>query len=231
MKPPLFNGYEKEIHNFQTLLSVVVNLDSEYKPVQKAIDLDALNRLLASAQLSLNRLCDAYLSYLEVQSRCSALSEYIVKRSASFLAALEYMKVSEENLNEAKRLLRTIVANAVDQKAGMIGSSLKEKCLLLDHFNQLVDFALSQPGYASEDATLQSSALTTFCTELTAADASAKEIENLYFECEATCNVVFYAPINDLVNIAQSVQKYVRSIIAPENRLFEELSTLHFSSK
>ena len=99
----------------------------------------------------------------------------------------------------------------------------------IDHFEKLIELADVEPKYNPNEEPLKIATLTTYKTELQTINTAVKTTYIPYKTAMQTRDVKLYAPEAGIVDTAQTVKKYVKSVFGATSPQYKQISGLKFT--
>lgn len=237
-------GNANNVANFNTLISRVQGYGIRYNPTNPAIKIPNLQTVYTSATSAMTLVSNkkpAYTSDINVRQKLFAEMELLSTRIINSFAASQ--NVSEALVNDAKTIIRKIRGarkdkiipapitpseNAPDTPV-QISASQQSYDQQVEHFTNLIALVASVPSYIPNETELQNASLSTFLTSLKNANTAVVNSTTPYLSAIQSRNNVLYSPSTGLVDLAQEVKKYVKSVKTITLAEFRQISGLKFT--
>ena len=231
-------GHAKNVANFQDLIEFVTGYGSEYNPSKASLKLAELVALKQKADLKLANVINKNALYNNaVNERHMAFSN--VKTLATRLFnALQATEASQNTIKDAKAFNRKIQgkrANPTQQPNDSntpapktISTSQQSYDQLIQHLEGLKAILENEPTYNPNEEDLKIATLTdkieTLTTKNTRVAAAYTNISNSRIDR----NTTLYNNQTALVEIAEDVKKYIKSIFGASSPQFKQVSGIKF---
>jgi hypothetical protein len=237
-------GHAKNVANFSTLISVVNGYGAAYKPSKQAITTGALGQLAAIAEDAINQY-NVALGQSDITTAARKVAfEPLSKLATRILNSLRASDTTQQIDDSAQSLIRKIQGKRATpkktekEKAAIEaeGGTLKEVSSShmsfdnrLDSLHKLIQFLSGVPQYNPNEEDLKLTALTNYFKILKDANAAGTEAETRLNNARLLRNEILYKPDTGLVDIANSVKAYVKSVFGATSSSYKQLSGLAFT--
>lgn len=237
------SGHQKNVANFDELISFATGYGSTYKPTKTSLSIDALKALSEQAKAA----------HIAVVSAEAALKSAVAAREAAFLPLsklstriLNSIKASDttqqvdENVRTVVRKIQGVRASAkkTDQqkealaehgkKVVEISSSQMGFDSRLDNLFKLIQLLLSIPEYNPNEEELKIAYLNTLMEDLKLKNAAVIEKTIPLSNARISRNNILYKDDTGLCDMAMNVKTYLKSLFGPTSLEYKQISSLSF---
>ena len=233
-------GHAKNVANFETLISYCTGYGATYNPTNAALKLPALNTLLANARAALEAVSTAEAGFKNSVNLRQQLFKPVKPLSTKAINALVAAGANASTVANARTIVRKINGQRVtgsNQQAAAgtqqttpatpkRSSSQQSFDYLIEHFTALKDVLEQEPLYTPEEADIKVAAIQTKITELRGANASLNNAEVVWSNKRIDRDNTLYQPGTGLVDTAQAVKAYVKSVFGGSSPQYKQISAL-----
>jgi len=238
-------GHAKNVANFGTLITIVNGFGATYNPSKQSITIGALTALNENAKNVLSATNSASGAYSIVVANREVAFEPLSKLATRILNALRASDVTQQVIESVASLVRKLQGKrgtpkkTEEEKAALLaeGSTVKEVSSSqmsfdnrLDSFDKLLQLLDNIPQYTPNEEELKVSALANYYTTLSSVNAAAVQEETALNNMRMSRNEILYKPGTGLVDTAQSVKTYVKSLFGATSAQYKQLSGLMFKT-
>jgi len=238
-------GHAKNVANFGILITSVNGFGEVYNPSKQTITKTSLAMLYETSKSVMseyNGISGAY--SIAVANREVAFAP-LSKRTTRIINALRSSDVTPQVIETAESLVRKIQGKRAtpkkteEQKAALLaeGSVTKEVSSSqmsfdnrLDSFDKLIQLLGNVPQYTPNEEELKVSTLANYYATLSSANAAAGQAGTTLNNVRMVRNEILYKPNIGLVDIAQSVKTYIKSLFGATSAQYKQVSSLTFKA-
>jgi hypothetical protein len=233
-------GHAINVAHFQDVIDFVIGYGATYNPTKTVLKLASLTTKMATETTNLSAVTTENTAFNDaVNDRAIEFSD-IRPLSTRILNALSATDASTQKIDDAKTYNRKIQgkrAKAVPTPTvppnptapTTISASQQSFDQLVQHFDGLISVAGSEPSYAPNEVDLKIVTLTakgaTMLTLNNAVGTAFTGISN----ARITRNKGLYAVKTGLVDIAEGVKDYVKSIYGFKSPEYKQISKIKFT--
>ena len=238
-------GHAKNVANFEQLVVKCTSYNGSFNPSNPAIQPPALQNTL-----SLAKECIAGVNGAEgilsnaIASRSIAFkpfSKLITRISNAMKASGAPQQAVDQVLNLVRKLQgrRATPKKTEEEKQAALeaGKEIVEVSSAqmsfdshLNNFDKLIKLLVTVPEYAPNENELTVSALTAYYEDLTSKNLVVINASTALKNLLITRNELLYKDITGLVNVANSVKIYVKSVFGATSPQFKQISSLKFTN-
>jgi hypothetical protein len=234
-------GHAKNVANFQDVIAFVIGYGAAYNPSKAALTLANLNAKLTAEQNNISTVIAKNTSYNNaVNDRVVEFSN-IRPLSTRVVNALSSTDASDQKIDDAKTFNRKIQgkrASTVDAKPTdpntpapkTISASQQSYDQIVQHFNGLISVAESESSYKPNEADLKIAALTAKATDMLTKNNAVATEYTAVSNARISRDKGLYTPKTGLVDIANDVKDYVKSIFGYSSPEYKQISKIKFTS-
>ncbi len=233
-------GHAKNVANFQDLIASVIGYGAPYNPSKAILKLANLQTKITAEQGNLNTVIAKTTSFNNaVNDRAIEFSD-LKPRATRVVNALASTDASDQKIEDAKGFNRKIQGKRASVKAAKstdpnapaaknISTSQQSYDQQLQHWNGLVSTAQSESTYTPNENDLKIVALTAKAAAMLAKNnAVATEYTNLS-NARIARDKGLYTVKTGLVDIANEVKDYVKSVFGFNSPEYKQISKIKFS--
>lgn len=237
-------GHPNNVANFNTLISRVQGYGTRYNPTNPAIKVPALQTVYTNATGAMTLVSNkkpAYTNDVNTRQKLFADMELLATRIKNSFAATQ--NVSDALVKDAETIIRKIRGARKDKiivaptppaenppdTPVQISASQQSYDQQVEHFTNLIALVASVLTYAPNETELQNASLSTFLTNLKNANTAVINSTTPYLTAMQSRNTVLYASATGLVDLAQEVKKYVKSVKTITLAEYRQISGLKFT--
>lgn len=234
-------GHAKNVANFQDVIAFVIGYGATYNPSKAALTLANLNAKLTAEQSNISAVIAKNTSYNNaVNDRVVEFSN-IRPLSTRVVNALSSTDASDQKIDDAKTFNRKIQgkrASTVDAKPTdpntpapkTISASQQSYDQIVQHFNGLISVAESEASYKPNEADLKVAALTAKATDMLTKNNAVATEYTAVSNARISRDKGLYTPKTGLVDTANDVKDYVKSIFGYSSPEYKQISKIKFTS-
>lgn len=226
-------GHAKNVSNFQALITFVSGFGQTYNPSKDALKLPNLVVLHSEANAKLNDVIQKITAYNNAtNARQEAFSE-LKSLSTRLTNALQTTNASKNTIDDAKGFNRKMQGRRASTKQTpnnpdapepkTISTSQQSYDQLIQHFTGLVSILASEPSYTPNEVELQVATLQAKIADLLAKNNAVNTAYAEISNARIARNQVLYHPENGLVEAANDVKKYVKSVFGTTSPQFAQI--------
>lgn len=231
-------GHAKNVANFQDLIEFVIGYGATYNPSKNSLKLTQLIILKESADSSLVDVIAKNTNYNnKVNERIAAFSG-LKSFSTRLVNALQSTDATDETINDAKSFNRKmqgkkassaqIPTDPTTPAPTTISTSQQSYDQLIQHLAGLTSILEAEPSYSPNETDLQVSAIQTKIADLTAKNTAVATAYTSVSNSRITRNETLYSSTTGLVETANEVKKYIKSIFGASSPQFAQVKGLEF---
>ncbi len=236
-------GHAKNVATFEDVISFCTGYGATYNPSKAALKLPALNTQFTSAAATLQAVKTAKTAYDNATNARELAFEPLKPLSTKIINALAATDTEQQTIDDAKttnskiqgkRAKSVVQPDAKALAAGAepvktVSTSQQSYDKLIDHFAQLIETLTAETNYQPNESDLQVSALTALLTDLRAKNTNVINATTSLSNARIERDEALYATDTGLVDTAQDVKKYVKSIFGAASPQYKQVSGLKFT--
>ena len=228
-------GHAKNVANFEKLISVCTGYGADYNPSRTELQLPALNTLHTQAQNSLAAVNTANTTFINATNARQTAFEPLKKLATRIVNALDAAGASDKLVQDAKTINKKIQGirsgKPNPDTDNTISVAQQSYDSLAENFARLVELVSSEPAYTPNEPELQVANLQNTLNNLRAENTTVGNTHTAYANARIERNNVLYADDSGLVNIADDVKKYAKSVFGTSSPQYKQLSRIKFRKK
>ena len=236
-------GHNRNAVNFDNLIIICTSYGATYNPNKAAIKIPAMQAQAITVKNSvagMNNLVPAY--KIAVDARIAAFKplDKIITRANNALKASD---TTIEIINTAQTIVRKLqgrratpkkteeqkkVAADAGKEIVEISTSQMSYDSRIDNLDKLIKLLLSVAAYAPNETELKVAALTALYTDLKAKNLAVVNAETLLSNARVARNITMYKDDIGLVDVANDVKTYVKSVYGATSPQYKQVCALKF---
>ena len=236
-------GHNRNAVNFDNLIIICTSYGATYNPNKAAIKIPAMQAQAITVKNSvagMNNLVPPY--RIAVDARIAAFKplDKIITRANNALKASDTTK---EIINTAQTIVRKLQGRRATPKkteeqkkaaadAGKeiveISTSQMSYDSRIDNLDKLIKLLLSVAAYAPNEPELKVAALTALYTDLKAKNLAVVNADTLLSNARVARNITMYKDNIGLVDVANDVKTYVKSVFGATSPQYKQVCALKF---
>ena len=240
------SGHAKNVANFENLISFCDGYGAVYNPSKDALSLNNLKLLHSKAQASLQQATITKTSFANATNARKTAFKDLKPLSTKIINALAASGATSLTVANTKTINRKIQgvkaagsasapalptdATAPAPTIKTISSSQQSYDNMIDHFTKLIESVSQDANYKPNETELQTATLTTKLTSLKAANSLIVRAYTDWSNERILRDNVLYNALTGLVQTAQDVKKYVKSVYNASSPQFKQVSGLAFTT-
>jgi len=237
-------GHARNVANFRELTTYAESLGSLYNPAKEALKLPSLQALLAEAANSIDKVNTAFIDFSNTIAaretafkplsklvsrannsfKVSDITDEVIQNAVSIVNRLQGRRVSAKLTEEEKKALAE-----QGKEVNQISASHLSFESRLDNMDKFVKLLSSSPQYAPNEEALKTSSLTALFGDLKAKNMAAVTADITLKNARIARNEIMYKDKSGLVDIAQEVKIYLKSLDGSTGKTYKAISRLEFA--
>ncbi len=231
-------GHAKNVANFQDLIEFVTGYGTTYNPSKNALKLPQLIALKASADATLADVITINTNYNnKVNERISAFSG-LKSLSTRLVNALQTTDATIETIGNAKTFNRKMQGKKASSSQTptdpntpaptTISTSQQSYDQLIQHLAGLTSVLEAETSYTPNETDLQVATLQTKIADLTAKNTAVATAYASISNSRIARNETLYSSSTGLVETANEVKKYIKSVFGASSPQFAQVKGIQF---
>ncbi|PDS22368.1 hypothetical protein [Flavobacterium branchiophilum] len=231
-------GHNKNVTNLETLIIACTGFGAEYNPSNPSITIPVLTSQYTQAKAAIKDVKTTETPFNNVEGQRKTLFKSLKTTSTKVLNALKGASAPAPVITDAETINRKIQGKRADNTTVETTSSDAPKDknsvsqqsydMQIDHFEKLIELASIEPVYNPNEEPLKIITLTNYKTELQTINTAVKTAYISYKTAMQTRDVKLYAPQTGVVDTAQTVKNYVKSVFGATSPQYKQISKLVF---
>ncbi len=231
-------GHAKNVANFQDLIEFVTAYGTTYNPSKNALKLPQLIALKASADATLADVITKNTNYNnKVNERITAFSG-LKSLSTRLVNALQTTDATTETIGNAKTFNRKMQGKKASSSQTptdpntpaptTISTSQQSYDQLIQHLAGLTSVLEAETSYTPNETDLQVATLQTKIVDLTAKNTAVATAYASISNSRIARNETLYSSSTGLVETANEVKKYIKSVFGASSPQFAQVKGIQF---
>ncbi|QIG88524.1 hypothetical protein G6R40_02100 [Chryseobacterium sp. POL2] len=239
MKSTSETGHAKNVANFQDLIEFVTTYGTNYNPSKESLKLPQLITQKTSAETTLTDVITKNTEYNnKVNERVSAFSG-LKSLSTRLINALQTTDATKQTIDDAKtynrklqgkKAISTQIPPDTNTPApNTISTSQQSYDQLIQHFIGLKSVLEAEPSYTPNETDLQIASLDTKISDLTSKNTAVSTAYANVSNSRISRNKVLYTDPTSLVETANEVKKYIKSVFGVTSPEYAQVKGIEFT--
>lgn len=239
-------GHAKNAANFEDEISFCTGYGPAYNPSKASLKLPALNTLLISAKSSLSAINIALPPNTNAVNAREIVFVPLSKFITRIVNAVGSSNVPKQFVADVKTIARklqgkraseklpTVVddpATLRDESQKSISASQMDFDSRIENFDKLIQLLSSQTGYAPNETDLKVTTLMTLLADMKIKNTGVINTQTPLSNARITRNTILYTTGTGLVDIAEEVKKYIKSVFGGTSPQYKQVSKLKFTKR
>ena len=232
-------GHAKNVANFQNLIAFVTGYGATYNPSKNALKLPQLIALKAEADSKLADVVAKNTAYNnKVNERITAFSG-LKSLSTRLVNALQTTDATDQIIKDAKGFNKKMQGQRASATAttptdpntpapNTISTSQQSYTQQIQHLAGLISVLESEPSYTPNETDLQVATLQTKIADLTAKNTAVATAYASISNSRIARNETLYSSSTGLVETANEVKKYIKSVFGASSPQFAQVKGIQF---
>ena len=231
-------GHAKNVANFQDLIEFVTAYGATYNPSKNSLKLPQLIALKASADATLADVITKNTNYNnKVNERITAFSG-LKSLSTRLVNALQTTDATTETIGNAKTFNRKMQGKMASSSQtptdpntpapNTISTSQQSYDQLIQHLAGLTSILEAETSYTPNETDLQVATLQTKIADLTAKNTAVATAYASISNSRIARNETLYSSSTGLVETANEVKKYIKSVFGASSPQFAQVKGIQF---
>ena len=233
----------KNVTNFETLISVVTSLGATYNPSKDILKLPALQTLLTAAtdsSITLKNAIAANSTAIDDRELAFKPTGPLFTKVSNALKASNSTVQADETAKTIFRKLQGKRASAKfteEQKAALLAEGKEINQIStsqmgyddrVENFESLISFLQTVPEYNPNEKELKISTLQALLADLRAKNISVMQTDIALETARGTRKSLQNTPFTGLVDVANDVKSYIKSVFGVKSTEYKLVSKLRF---
>jgi hypothetical protein len=237
-------GHAKNVSTFEDLISFCTGYGAAYNPSNPALKLTSLNGQLAACQAALQLVKDTKVAYDNATNAREVLFKPLKPFATKLINALAAAYPTSQTIDDARTTINKIQgrrAKAVEvptekeiaegaEPVKKNSTSQQSFDKMIDHFSQLVALLAGEPKYNPNEDEYKVASLRAHINDMKAKNTAVINCYTAVSNARISRDKLLYHETTGMVNVAQGVKQYVKSIFGPKDPQFKQVSNLKFSN-
>jgi hypothetical protein len=231
-------GHAKNVANFQDLIEFVTGYGISYNPSKNSLKLPQLIALKASAEGNLADIISKNTNYNnKVNERITAFSG-LKSLSTRLVNALQTTDATNETIGNAKTFNRKMQGKKASSSQtptdpntpapATISTSQQSYDQLIQHLTGLTSVLEAETSYTPNETDLQVATIQAKIADLTAKNTAVATAYTSISNSRIARNETLYTSATSLVETANEVKKYIKSVFGASSPQFAQVKGIQF---
>ena len=243
MASTIETGHAKNVATFEDVISFCTGYGVAYNPSKAALKLPALSTQLTAASATLQAAKVAKTALDNATNSREIAFKPIKSLSTRAVNGLAATEAAAQTVDDAKtinmkiqgRRAKTVVqpdAKAVADGAKLIktaSTSQQSFDKMIDHFAQLIATLSAEPKYLPNENDLKVTFLNTVLADLKVKNTAVINATTAFSNARIARDKALYAETTGLIDTAQDVKQYVKSLFGATSPQYKQVSKLRFN--
>jgi len=245
MPSTIETGHAKNVAIFQDLISFCKGFGATYNPSSENLKLAALNPQLAAAKAALQAVQTSKAVYDTATNEREIAIANLKPLSTKIINAMVSAMINSQTVDDARTVLNKIhgkrakkvvvpSAQAIAEGAEPVRTASTAQGSydkLVDHFSQLIEILKVTPKYSPNENELKVTTLSAQLEDMRDKNLAVSNAWTDISNARINRNNVLYAKETGMVDVAQAVKVYMKSVVGPKNPKYKQLTGLQFTKR
>ncbi|MBX2897908.1 MAG: hypothetical protein KF763_20870 [Cyclobacteriaceae bacterium] len=245
MASSIETGHAKNVATFEDLISFCTGYGATYNPSKTTLIITALSTQLTAANTALQNVKVAKTGFDNATNARELAFKPLKPLATKIINALAATDAAKETVRDAKNANNKIQgkrAKAVDkpdpttlaegeEPAKKVSTSQQSYDKLIDHFAQLIATLTAEPNYSPNENDLKLTALNTMLTNLRSKNTDVINATTVISNARIARDKTLYEKGTGLIDTAQDVKMYVKSVFGASSPQYKQVSALKFTKR
>ena len=233
------SSYAKNIGNFNKMIEFVTGYGDLYKPTKDSLKIPNLIAARDSASGAVSLVSVQKASHADAVQNRKAAFDGLPELATRLIAALSATNASDDKIENLKSYNRKMRGDRTEPMpkadeaitGNMISVSQRSYDNLVEHFKGMVNVLGTESSFAPNEPDLSITALNSKVESLTAANYNVDKAAVSLSNARIARNNAINSKDGGMVDTAQEVKAYVKSVFGADSPQFIQLSALTFTRK
>lgn len=236
-------SHNRNAVNFDKLIAFCVSYGTAFSPSKQALKIAAMQAQSAAAKNSLTTINTSISAYKNAVSarvtafkpldklvtrignafKASDVTDEIIVSAQSIIRKLQGRRATAKKTDEEKKVAAEAGKEIVEISTSQMGYDSR-----LDNFDKLIKLLSTVPAYVPNEAELKVAALTTLYTDFKAKNLAVINAETSLSNARIARNSIMYKDNLGLVDVANDVKTYIKSLYGATSPQYKQVSSLKF---
>lgn len=228
-------GHAINVAHFEDIIVCVIEYGAIYNPDKPSITLASLQARRAEAANALQNVTNHLVDFSGATNDRFYLFDGLKPLSTRLLNRLQATDASAKTIEDAKGANRKIQgirakksADNANPDAKTISTSQQSYNQLMEHFSKLIAILSAEPSYHPNEVDLQVNTLNNLLNDMRAKNTAAAIAYAKLTTARIERNKLIYDNDDSLLNLAQDVKKYAKSLFSATSPEFKRISKISF---
>jgi hypothetical protein len=236
-------GHAKNVATFEDLISFCTGYGATYNPSKAALKLPALTTQLAGGNAALQAVKTAKTTYDNATNARELAFKPMKPLATKIINALAATEATAQTVDDVKTTNLKIQgrratkvekpsAEALAKGAEPVktsSTSQQSYDKMIDHFAQLIATLTAEPKYLPNENELKVATLNTMLTDLRAKNTAVISATTALSNARIARDKALYAETTGMVDTAQDIKQYVKSLFGATTPQYKQVSKLQFN--
>jgi hypothetical protein len=243
MASTIETGHAKNVATFEDIISFCTGYGATYNPSKAALKLPAMTAQLTAASAALQAVKVAKTAYDNATNAREIAFKPLKSLATKIVNGLAATEATAQTVDDVKstnfkiqgRRAKTVEkpdAKALAEGAEPVktaSTSQQSFDKMIDHFAQLIATLTAEPKYLPNENELKVATLNTMLTDLKAKNTAVINATTALSNARIARDKALYAEIVGMVDTAQDVKQYVKSLFGATSPQYKQVSGLQFN--
>lgn len=231
-------GHSKNVSNFETMITYCTGYGVTYNPSNPEILLSELTTLHNQSKITIKDVKTTKAPFDDVDGQRKTMFKPLKPLSTKVLGALRGVNAPKTVIADAETINRKIQGKRADNSIveTPVGETPKDKIsvsqqsydMQIDHFDKLIQLVTIEPKYIPNETPVQVVSLNDYKTQLETINTAVKTNYVPYSNAMIARDKKLYDPVTGLVERAQIVKNYVKSVFGASSQEYKLINKLRF---
>lgn len=241
-------GHDKNVANFEDLISRCVGFGGPYNPSLNAIKIANMNTLRTSALAALASVTSTETAFKNAEDNREAIFKPLQAFATRIMSALKSCGASDAIIKDAMTIHRKIqgrrakpIKEVLNTEQKMIDPNNPQPVepvhisvsqlsydSMIDHYSKLINMLASVPAYVPNEPELTIAGLNTLLVSMKASNTAHITATTNVNNARINRNILLYKKGTGLLDVAQECKDYVKSVFGSKDPKYKQVSAIQF---
>ena len=239
-------GHDKNVANFENLISFCVGYGATYNPSKNSLKVPQLQTQLASCKANIASVTSTSVAFNNAVNARIIAFDGLKKLSTRLINSLEVSGAASQTIKDAKTVNAKVQGSKLTKAdAGItpvdpnalvvetdksISASQQSYTSLIEHFSKMITILSTEPTYVPNENPLKIATLNTQLTNLKNTNTAVINAYTTVSNSRISRDQSLYNPTNGLCATAKEVKAYVKSVFGATSPQYKQISGLEFKT-
>jgi hypothetical protein len=240
MSSQIESGIMTYVGHFRQLIDVCAGFGASYNPQAQSLTISALEVQLTGVQGAINLVDSLLPEYVAAESARHKTFTQMPEIALRVQATAIVLGLPDGIITRIKEVIRKIRGERAHKLApeppegdtqkhiSVSQTSFNEQ---IEHFNQLIDLAISQPSYTPAESDIQEAALKSLLGEMRLTNDAVMAARTPLTTARHERDRLLFTPKTGMIDTALAVKEYVKAVFGYNSPQYREVNHISFRNR